>query len=128
MKKFAHNKVFATEYQRVISEQEERGFIERVPLEEIRNPRYAVHYLGHHGVHKDSLTCGMRIVLDCSAKTSRRNLSLNDCLYSGPSLVPDMVQVLMRFRLRKYACVSDIEKAYLMLRLNERDRDVTRFL
>ena len=128
MKKFTHNKAFATEYQRVISEQEERGFIERVPLEEIRNPRYAVHYLGHHGVHKDSLTCGTRIVFNCSGKTSRRNLSMNDCLYTGPSLVPDMVQVLMRFRLKKYACVSDIEKAYLMLRLNERDRDVTRFL
>ena len=97
-------------------------------MEEIRNPRYAVHYLGHHGVHKDSLTCGMRIVLDCSGKTSRRNLSMNDCLYSGPSLVPDMVQVLMRFRLGRYACVSDIEKAYLMLRLNERDKDVTRFM
>ena len=53
---------------------------------------------------------------------------MNDCLYSGPSLVPDMVQVLMRFRLKKYACVSDIEKAYLMLRLSEKDKDVTRFL
>ena len=50
------------------------------------------------------------------------------CLYTGPSLVPDLAQVLMRFRCKKYAFISDIEKAFLMAQLHEDDRDYTRFL
>ena len=128
MNKFRQDPIYASEYEKVIKEQIDRGFVEKGPIYDIRNSKYPVHYLGHHGVTKDSLTSKLRIVLDCSARTSKHNPSLNDCLYAGPSLVPDMVQVLLTFRLNRYACVSDIEKAYLMLRLNEKDRDVTRFL
>ena len=126
--KFIQNRDFANNYAEVIQEQENRGFIERVPDHEIENSRFPVHYLAHHGVVKDSLTSKLRIVFDCSARTSKNSLSLNDCLFAGPSLVPDMVQVLLRFRLFEFACISDIEKAYLMLRLNIKDKDVTRFL
>ena len=126
--KFVQDKKFAEQYSKVMEEQEKRGFIERVPCEEINNCKYPQHYLAHHGVKKDSLTSALRVVFDASASLGKGNLSLNDCLYSGPSLVPEMVQVLMRFRLFKYACISDIEKAYLMLKLSEKDKDVTRFL
>jgi len=34
----------------------------------------------------------------------------------------------MRFRINKYAVTTDIEKAFLHEALDERDRDVTRFL
>ena len=53
--------------------------------------------------------------------------NLNDCLWTGPTLTADLLQVLLRFRLYPFACASDIEKAFLMVQLREDDRDYTRF-
>ena len=112
-------------YSAVIAEQERRGFIERVDSAVDSGP---VHYLAHHGIKKDSPTTPIRIVYDCSAKTSSRSYSLNNCLHTGPSLVSDLAQILMRFRCGRFAWVADIEKAFLMLQLHHEDRDYTRFL
>uniref|UniRef100_A0A1I7WQ34 Retrotrans_gag domain-containing protein n=1 Tax=Heterorhabditis bacteriophora TaxID=37862 RepID=A0A1I7WQ34_HETBA len=67
-----------------------------------------VHYLPHHPVinlHKASTK--MSTVYDASAKT-KNNCSLNDCLYRGPVLLPDL--------------------SFLQLNLAQPDREVTRFL
>ena len=53
---------------------------------------------------------------------------MNDCLYTGPSLTPDMLDILIIFRLHPVAVVADIEKAFLMVSVRENDRDVLRFL
>jgi len=67
-------------------------------------------------------------VYDASSKTRKTLNSLNDCLYRGPLLLPDLCGILLRFRLMPIAVISDIEKAFLQLKLQENDRDVTRFL
>ena len=123
--RFQKDPKFCENYNQVIKETENRGFIEKVDLNE--NPIGVCHYLSHHGVVKDSKTTPLRIVYDCSARMSKSSVSLNDCLFTGPSLISDLTKVLLRFRLNKYACLSDIEKAFLMLQLDERDRDATRF-
>ena len=56
------------------------------------------------------------------------NSSLNDCLYSGPSPLPSISVVLMRFRFHKVALVADIEKAFLMVSISPSDRDAPRFI
>ena len=124
-RKFSTDEQYMTLYQGIITDQENRGFIEKVLPDESQGQ--VVHYLPHHGVQKDSATTPIRIVFDCSAKTCN-GLSLNDCLETGPSLVPDLAKVLLRFRLNQYAYVSDIEKAFLMVQLNPEDRDAVRFL
>ena len=52
-----------------------------------------------------------------SAKTKKSNVTL-----------VDLCTLLMRFRSRKIVLVADIEKAFLQVGLQEKDRDVTRFL
>ena len=54
--------------------------------------------------------------------------SLNECLHSGTSLTTPLFDVLLRFRVFKYAFSSDIEKAFLQIILNEHDRDFVRFI
>ena len=103
-----------------------RGFIERV--DNLGPQNTPVHYLAHHGVAKESVTTPVRVVFDSSARLSEKAFSLNDCLHTGPSLVTDLTQMLLRFRCNRFAWVSDVEKAFLMVGLNERDRDATRFL
>ena len=112
-------------YGTIIKEQEQRGFIEKIPN---TANNHNVHYVPHHPVKKDSPTTPIRIVYDCSCKASPKLASLNDCLQPGPPLLNDMSAILLRFRTHSYGIVTDIEKAFLHLNLHEDDRDFTRFL
>lgn len=61
-------------------------------------------------------------------RLSKRTKSLNECLYRGPVILPDLCGLLIRFRLSPIAMIVDIEKAFLSVGLQVEDRDVTRFL
>ena len=111
-------------YDTVIQDQISKGFVEKVPGNEIKNPN--AHYLPHHPVVRDHPTTPVRIVMDCSAKI-KGCASLNDCLSVGPSLVPLLVEIILRLRLTRYICSGDISKAFLRIGLSPEDRDRTRF-
>ena len=68
-------------YHNIITDQEARGFIERVKSTDTQSN---VHYLPHHPVKKESATTPIRIVYDCSSRQSKEHASLNDCLQVGP--------------------------------------------
>ena len=112
-------------YNDIIKEQERRGFIEKIDSSPPTGP---VHYIPHHHVNKDSKTTPIRIVYDCSCRLSGNHPSLNDCLEVGPSLVNDLCSILLRFRVHKIALSTDIEKAFLHVKLDAGDQDFTRFL
>ena len=71
-------------------------------------------------------TTKLRIVFDASAK--REGPSLNECLEAGPSLLPMLMDILLRFRLKKVVLISDIEKAFLNVSISPEQRDFLRFL
>ncbi|VDI57722.1 Hypothetical predicted protein [Mytilus galloprovincialis] len=114
-------------YGDIIMEQERRHFIEKVEETKLPTDR-PVHYIPHHPVAKESSTTPIRIVYDCSCKDGRDNPSLNECLESHPPVMNDITGILMRFRAKKYATTSDLEKAFLQIQLDEKDRDATRIL
>uniref|UniRef100_A0A914UQF9 Peptidase aspartic putative domain-containing protein n=1 Tax=Plectus sambesii TaxID=2011161 RepID=A0A914UQF9_9BILA len=114
-------------YDAILQEQLIKGVIE--PVENIEEHGGLVHYLPHHPVlTPDKATTKMRIVYDASAKAKRGAKSLNDCLYRGPLLTSDLCGMLLRFRTYNIAIVADVEKAFLQLGLEEKDRDAVRFL
>ena len=114
-------------YAAVIQEQLERGIIEKVTDKSPEGPRK--HYIPHHAVVTPTkTTTKVRVVYDASAKTKQTNKSLNECLYRGPVMLPDLCGLLLRFRLPPIAMMGDIEKAFLSIGLQTADRDVTRFL
>lgn len=115
------------QYDDIITEQLQNGFIEEVEHEPFTKHR--CHYLTHRGVYRnDSPTTKLRIVYNCSLK-DKNSVSLNDCLIEGPNLVSDLVRILLRFRLDTYAFQSDIRKAFLKIHLkNEYDKNQLRFL
>ena len=69
----------------------------------------------------------MIIIYDASTSASQCQPSLNDCLYSGPSLNEQAMDVLMHFHCHRAALVSDVEKAFLMVSVEEKDRNCLRF-
>jgi hypothetical protein len=115
-------------YESTIQYQLEKGIIERVPGEEVKRPKNLVHYLPHHPVVRpDHTTTKVRIVFDASAKAKRSDPSLNECMYRGPVLLPNLVEIILRFRLHSVAIIADIEKAFLQMSLCPDDRDSNRF-
>lgn len=112
-------------YNNIILDQEKRGFIERLPSD---HQRSNVHYLPHHPVKKDSVTTPIRIVFDGSCRQEKGSVSLNDCLLVGPPFLNDLCSILLRFRIPAFAFATDIEKAFLHVKLHESDIDYTRFL
>ncbi|XP_053406426.1 uncharacterized protein LOC128559229 [Mercenaria mercenaria] len=113
-------------YDSVIQDQLDKRVIEKVERSQCDGMK---HYTPHHVVKKpEKSTTKLRIVYDASAKTRKEHKSLNECLYRGPVLLRDLCGILLRFRLNKIGMVSDIEKAFLQVRLQTQERDVTRFL
>ena len=114
------------QYDSIIQDQLDKGIIEKVENTYTDNIK---HYLPHHAVinpHKP--TSKLRVVYDASSKAKKGNKSLNDCLYRGPVMLKDLCGLLVRFRLHQIAVVADIEKAFLQIGLQSKQRDVTRFV
>ena len=111
-------------YGEIIKEHEKRGFIERVDNVDSLD---RAHYLPHHAVKKESATTPIRVVFDCSSRSTNNSPSLNDCLMVGPPFLSDMCSIIIRFRSFTYGLSTDIEKAFLHVGLDGNDRDFTRF-
>ena len=101
-------------YTVILRHQLEKGMIERVDNSTLTNTRK--YYLPHHPVLIPlKATTKVRIVYDGSLKMQSASSSLNDCLHHGPIILPDLVGLLMRFRLQWIVILADIEKAFLQI-------------
>ena len=121
----------------IIKEQHEKGVVGRVNKKCEEGERK--HYITHHAVFTPAKdTTKVRIVYDASAKTKKTNLSLNECLYRGSDILEDLCGLLLRFRMKRIGIIFrkmlslyqriDIEKAFLQIALQSKERDVTKFL
>ena len=72
------------------------------------------------------MTTKLRVVHDASSKTS--GPSLNECLYKGPKFHQLILDLLIQFRCYKVALIADVEKTFLMIAVDEKDRDVLQFI
>ncbi|XP_065895895.1 uncharacterized protein [Dysidea avara] len=128
-KRLLKNPDIVREYDCVIQDQLERGIIERIPMQQTNKEKGSIHYMPHHPViRKGRSTTKVRVVYDGSAKLKESGLSLNDCLQTGPNLIPRLFDVVVRFRSHLIALTADIEKAFLMIGISDSDRDMLRFL
>jgi len=109
----------------MFNEQLESGIIERV-LDAVPGDR--THYLPYHFVIKEGKSTPLRIVYNGSAKRKKTDLSLNDCMYKGVNLLPNMLSVLLRFHLYRVAIIADIDKVFHQIQLHESERNFLRFL
>ena len=125
MSKLQKNTSLFTEYDEIIKNYIKEGIVETVLTHCAPD---VVHYLPHRAVvgeNKD--TKKVRIVFHASSKV-REEPSLNDCLYSGPCLLPAVCNILLRFRLGKIGLISDIKQAFLNIAIAEEHRDLLRVL
>ena len=57
----------------------------------------------------------------------KNSVSLNDCAYAGPSFLPTLPGILMRFCRWRIGMTAGTRKAFLQISVTPRDRDVHRF-
>ncbi|XP_025204843.1 uncharacterized protein LOC112601423 [Melanaphis sacchari] len=109
------NKDLGVAYRNFMKEYEALGH-----MSVAKNPgRYII---PHHAVWKqESGKSKLRVVFDASAR-SASGKSLNDTLYVGPKLQRDIVDVLLGFRLYRFAFSTDICKMYRQIKVNADDR------
>ncbi|EYC23457.1 hypothetical protein Y032_0015g2655 [Ancylostoma ceylanicum] len=114
-------------YNEVFQDQLNKNIVEEVDKEEGRQGE-TIHFIPHQAVlTPQKTTTKLRIVFDASAHY-KGCPSLNDVLHRGPVILPSLHGVLLRVRTGRFAVASDVEKAFLQVRLNEADRDATRCL
>ena len=96
------------QFSQVIQEYFDLGHAELVPPENMNVPTSNVFYLPMHAVHKQSsTTTKICAVFDASMKSSS-GVSLNDTLMVGPTVHPQLIDVLLRFRMYRIALVADV--------------------
>ncbi|XP_031351409.1 uncharacterized protein LOC116176791 [Photinus pyralis] len=86
------------------------------------------HYLPHRVVVREqSNTTRVRPVFDASAKSGFLP-SLNDTLSECINFIELLPIILLRFRENLIGCCADIEKAFLRINVEEKDRDFLKIL
>lgn len=95
-----------------------REYLSLGHMVELKQNEVPRNFLPHHPVVKESSsTTKVRTVFDASAKTSN-GLSLNEILYVGPTIQPDLFELLIQWRLYEFAFCGDIEKMYRQIWVN----------
>ncbi|GFW44806.1 integrase catalytic domain-containing protein [Trichonephila clavipes] len=128
-RRFGHYSELYQQYREIISDYTEQGIIEEAKTEitdnELKRP---VYYSPHQAVRKDGhLTSKTRIVFDAGSHQNNE-LSLNDCLWPGINLNPNLLDILINFRLNAIAFGSDIKQAFQQINLANEHKDAVRFL
>ena len=85
-------------------------------------------YIPHHGIFQcDPKNPIFRIVFSSSAKSSNRH-SLNDTLFTGPSLQSNIGDIMIRWRSYPHVYSADIQKMCRQLEMHPDDRKCQRIL
>ena len=116
------------QYDNVIRDQIENKVVEIVDQENDNVPENKCHCLTHHPViRKEAVSSKLRIVYNGSLRVGN-NPSLNNCLHSGPSLIPKILDIMILFRWFQIPLTADISKAFLQILIKPEDREYLRFL
>ncbi|XP_046810015.1 uncharacterized protein LOC124420599 [Lucilia cuprina] len=96
--------------------------------EVISQGKYGLYYLPHHAVVRpEHKTTKVRVVFNASRKT-KSQYSLNDVLYTGPTLQNDLITIILNWRKYKYVFSGDIQKMYRQILVHPDDRPFQRIL
>ena len=126
-KRLFRNLEHAQLYKRQIEDMIDRKaarIVTNAELEEYQGPKF---YIAHHAVMKpESKSTPCRIVFNSSSKFYGK--SLNDFLAKGPSLLNNMLGILLRFRQNQVAFIGDIKKMFHSIEIPNEDQMTHLFL
>ncbi|MBM6549319.1 reverse transcriptase domain-containing protein [Streptococcus dysgalactiae] len=113
-------------YSAVLARYLEKGYAVRTLTEEVEDPTSFHWYLPHHAVMNPKKPDKVRVVFDCAAMF--KGESLNKHLLVGPSIISNLVGILLHFRQGPIALSADIEDMFLQVKVPTEDQFALRFL
>lgn len=117
-RKFGRDPLYFEQYRDFISEYIELKHAKVVPLSQVTNDQKLRYFFPHHAVvREDKSTTKLRVVFDGSARTTS-GLSLNDIMWKGYQVQPNLFDILCRFRTFRYVFTADIEKMFRQIIIN----------
>ena len=125
-KKFRKNPDFHELYKTQLKEYLELGHAKQLTREESRNASAVTNYIPHHGMMNIHKPGRVRVVFDASGKC--QGTSLNENLLPGIDFLNTLVNIIIKFRIGKYAIIGDIDKMFDQVRACESDIDALRFV
>ncbi|XP_062542106.1 uncharacterized protein LOC134210102 [Armigeres subalbatus] len=122
-KRLAKDHNLYSEYRKFMQEYFDLGHMEKVGTFNSAEPsNEECYFIPHHAVQRpESSTTKVRVVFDASAK-SNNGVSLNDLLLVGPTLQPQLVNILLAFRIHKVVATTDVSKMFRQISIREEDR------
>ncbi|XP_072400227.1 uncharacterized protein [Diabrotica undecimpunctata] len=124
---FLRNPSLKTDYTKVINEYLHLSHADIVPKMLQNDLGNNAYFLPHFAVVKDSGSSKTRVVFDASARTST-GLSLNDVLFTGPQVQPNLYNIVLRLRSFRFVLTADIQKMYRQIHVNPKHQFVLNFL
>ena len=124
-KKLERDTQLKNRYDSVLIDLEKDGIIHEIPQHELESEQFPTCY--RPVIREDSLTTKVRPVFDVSAQ-GKNGISLNNCMETCPNLIPDLIQVLLRFRGWKFGLTADKRKDFRQIKVRKEDQNVHRFL
>jgi transposase InsO family protein len=127
-RKLQKNQVVSKMYRKRIQEDLDKEYIERLTAEEAERVKTKKRrwFLPHFAVFHPDKPEKVRRVLD--AKATNSGLSLNDMLKRGPDLLNSIFEILLNFRLGRFAVNGDIKEMFPQIKVAEADKDMLLFL
>ena len=114
-------------YKRQMDDMLDRKVARKLSEQELNDFKGPKFYLSHHDVLKpNSHSTAMRIVFNSSARVN--GISLNECLAKGPSLLNNIMGILLRFRQEQFAFIGDISKMFHSIDIPLKDQMMHLFL
>ncbi|XP_065356286.1 uncharacterized protein LOC135950683 [Calliphora vicina] len=126
-KKMRRDLNFSAAYSEVINGYIEKGYVRKVPPEDICLISEKKWYLPHFGViNLNKENKKIRLVFDAAAKVN--GTCLNDNLLKGPQYISSLTAILYNFRSGKVAVCADIREMFHQVIIQPSDRISQRFL
>jgi hypothetical protein len=118
VRKKLHSSGMFQAYNEVFLQQLREGILEEIDLNAIDPSQHV--WIPHRAVIRtgDQVTTKVRPVLNCSLKVDQTP-SLNESAYPGVNLLTKLADLLLKVRLDDYLVMSDIRKAFLMIKLKQ---------
>ena len=113
------------QYTKTINDDIEKGYVIRVNDFSVEKRTSLEWYLPHHPVLNPNKPGKVRRVLNGASRFHGK--SLNSVLLTGPDLLQDLFNVLLRFRQFPFAVSADIEGMFLQVGVPELDQRSLRF-
>ncbi|XP_031337274.1 uncharacterized protein LOC116166463 [Photinus pyralis] len=125
-RKMDKNEEYGRRYCQKFDELVQKKYIRKLNNSEVCGDQFKVWYLPHFGIINPNKPDKLRIVFDASAKSN--GVSLNDFLLTGPDKYNSLFNILINFRICRYAFTADIKEMFLQVRVKKDDCSAQRVL